>query len=56
MIYTINSDLFALGKMGATISVKELQEAGCNIEALIAAGHLVPAKSTTKTATESETE
>lgn len=56
MAYTVNSDLFTLANKGASISVKELQEAGCNIEALVAAGHLVSAKSTTKTATESETE
>lgn len=56
MSYTINSDIFALGNKGASISIKELQEAGCNIEALVAAGHLVSAKSTTKPATESETE
>jgi hypothetical protein len=56
MSYTVNSEIFALGKKGASISTKELQDAGCNIEALVAAGHLISAKSASKLATESETE
>lgn len=56
MSYIVSSDIFALGKKGAPISTKELQDAGCNIEALIAAGHLISAKSASKPATESETE
>jgi len=56
MNYTVNSDVFALGIKGASITDKELQEAGCNVEALVAAGHLVFAKSASKLATESENE
>lgn len=56
MSYTINSEIFVLGKKGATISPKELQDAGCNIEALVASGHLVSAKPASKLTTESETE
>ena len=54
MSYTVNSDIFTLANKGASISDKELQEAGCNVEALVAAGHLVSAKSASKLATESE--
>lgn len=46
MNYTINSDNFTLGKKGSTIADKDLSVAGCNIEALVAGGHLVSAKST----------
>jgi hypothetical protein len=43
MTYTVNSDRFALKKKGESISDKELLEAGCNVEALVSAGHLVSA-------------
>ena len=43
MTYTVNSDRFALKKKGESISDKELHEAGCNVEALVSAGHLVSA-------------
>lgn len=43
MAYTVNSDRFSLKKKGESISDKELLEAGCNIEALVSAGHLVSA-------------
>lgn len=55
MSYTINSDSFTLGKKGASITDKELSEAGCNITALIAGGHLLSAKVTPSPATEGET-
>lgn len=43
MAYTVNSETFTLKKKGESISDKELLEAGCNIEALVSAGHLVSA-------------
>lgn len=43
MTYTVNSDRFSLKKKGESVSEKELLEAGCNIEALVSAGHLVSA-------------
>lgn len=43
MNYTVNSNNFALRKKGESISEKELLEAGCNVEALVSAGHLVSA-------------
>ena len=55
MSYTIISDKTVCGKQkGDSLTDKELQEAGCNVEALVAAGHLVSAKSASKLATESE--
>lgn len=53
MTYTVNSDRFALKKKGESVSDKELLEAGCNVEALVSAGHLVPA-ATFKPAQEGE--
>lgn len=41
MTYKVNSDRFNLKKKGESVSDKELLEAGCNIEALVSAGHLV---------------
>lgn len=41
MTYKVNSDRFGLKKKGESVSDKELLEAGCNVEALISAGHLV---------------
>lgn len=41
MNYTVNSDRFALKAKGESVSDKELLEAGCNVEALVSAGHLV---------------
>lgn len=55
MAYIINSDSFTLGKKGASITDKELLEAGCNITALVAGGHLVSAKVTPTPAIEGET-
>lgn len=46
MSYTINSDNFTLGNKGSIIADKDLLIAGCNIEALVAGGHLVSTKST----------
>ena len=43
MNYTVNSDSFVLKKKGESVSDKELLEAGCNVEALVSAGHLVSA-------------
>jgi hypothetical protein len=43
MTYTVNSDRFALKKKGEAITEKELLEAGCNVGALVSAGHLVSA-------------
>lgn len=54
MSYTINSEIFVLGKKGAVISEKELSSAGCNIAALIAGGHLVSTNATPSPATEGE--
>lgn len=44
MAYIVNSDRFALKNKGESVSDKELLEAGCNIDALVAGGHLVSAK------------
>jgi hypothetical protein len=44
MAYTVNSENFALKAKGQSVSEKELLEAGCNIEALVAGGHLVSAQ------------
>lgn len=44
MGYTVNSDRFALKNKGESVTDKELLEAGCNIEALVAGGHLVSAQ------------
>lgn len=44
MTYTVNSDRFVLKKKGESVTEKELLEAGCNIDALVAGGHLVSAK------------
>lgn len=44
MAYIVNSDRFALKKKGESVSDKELLEAGCNIDALVAGGHLVSAQ------------
>lgn len=44
MSYIVNSDRFVLKKKGEAITEKELLEAGCNIDALVAGGHLVSAK------------
>jgi hypothetical protein len=44
MGYTVNSDNFALKKKGEAITEKELLEAGCNVAALVAGGHLVSAQ------------
>lgn len=44
MAYIINSDRFALKNKGESVSDKELLEAGCNIDALVAGGHLVSAQ------------
>lgn len=41
MNYTVNSDRFVLKAKGESVSDKELLEAGCNVEALVSAGHLV---------------
>ena len=43
MNYKVNSIRFSLKKKGESVSDKELLEAGCNIEALVLAGHLVSA-------------
>lgn len=56
MSYTINSDNFTLGKKGASIADKALLDAGCNIEALVAGGHLVSTKSAPTPAIEGEKE
>ena len=55
MSYTVNSDNFTLAKKGATVADKDLLEAGCNIQALVAGGHLVSSKSTPTPAIEGET-
>lgn len=44
MNYTVNSDRFALKAKGESVSEKELLEAGCDIKALVAGGHLVSAQ------------
>lgn len=46
MAYIVNSERFTLKAKGGTVTDKELLEAGCNTEALIAAGHLVSAQTT----------
>lgn len=58
MSYIIKSGIFVFGnkKQGEEITEKELHEAGCNIEALVAANHLISAKSASKLVTESEIE
>ena len=43
MNYTVNSDRFALKAKGQSVTDKELLEAGCDIKALVAGGHLVSA-------------
>ena len=55
MTYKVNSDRFGLKKKGESVSDKELLEAGCNVEALVSAGHLVSA-GTSKAATAQEGE
>lgn len=55
MAYTVNSDNFVLKAKGVSVTDKELLEAGCNIEALVASGHLVSAQ-TKKTPTAQEGE
>lgn len=55
MNYTVNSDRFALKAKGESVSDKELLEAGCNVEALVSAGHLVSA-ATSKAASAQEGE
>jgi hypothetical protein len=52
MNYTVNSDRFALKAKGESVSDKELLEAGCNIEALVAGGHLVSAQTPKVTPTQ----
>lgn len=52
MSYTVNSDRFVLKKKGEAITEKELLEAGCNIDALVAGGHLVSAKTAVATPTQ----
>lgn len=55
MAYTVNSDIFVPASLGSTVTGSDLE--GCNIDALVEAGHLVPnessssakAKSATKT-------
>lgn len=44
MGYIVNSDSFALKKKGEAMTEKELLEAGCNVAALVAGGHLVSAQ------------
>lgn len=44
MSYIVNSDRFVLKAKGESVTDKELLEAGCNVEALVAAGHLVSAQ------------
>jgi hypothetical protein len=46
MSYTVNSDRFALKAKGESVTDKELLEAGCNVQALVAGGHLVSAQTT----------
>jgi hypothetical protein len=46
MSYTVNSDNFVLKAKGQSVSDKELLEAGCNVQALVAGGHLVSAQTT----------
>jgi hypothetical protein len=55
MGYIVNSDNFTLGKKGAVVENKDLLEAGCNIQALVAGGHLVSAKVAPTPAIEGET-
>ena len=55
MAYIVNSERFTLKEKGGSVTDKELLEAGCNIEALVASGHLVSAQ-TKKTSTAQEGE
>lgn len=55
MSYTVNSDRFNGKKKGESVTEKELLEAGCNIDALVAAGHLVSAKTAAVKTQEGET-
>jgi len=52
MAYIVNSDRFALKAKGESVSDKELLEAGCNIPALVAGGHLVSAQTPKVTPTQ----
>ncbi len=52
MAYTVNSDNFVLKAKGVSVTDKELLEAGCNIEALVAGGHLVSAQTPKATPTQ----
>ncbi len=40
MDYTVTSDRFVLKQKGEAITEKELLEAGCDVSALVSAGHL----------------
>ena len=42
MEYLVASDRFVLKEKGQAITEKELLEAGCDIAALVSAGHLKP--------------
>jgi len=54
MTYTVNSDTFVPASLGSTVTDSDLE--GCNIDALIEAGHLVPNESSTSVKAKSATE
>jgi glutamate dehydrogenase/leucine dehydrogenase len=54
MIYTVTSDIFVPASLGSTVNENDLD--GCNIDALVEAGHLVPNESSNSTTAKSATE
>jgi hypothetical protein len=54
MAYTVNSDIFVPASLGSTVTDSDLE--GCNIDALVEAGHLVPNESSSSAKAKSATE
>ena len=54
MTYTVNSDTFVPASLGSTVTESDLE--GCNIDALVEAGYLVPNESSSSAKAKSATE
>lgn len=54
MAYKVNSDIFVPASLGSTVTESDLE--GCNIDALVEAGHLVPNESSSSAKAKSATE
>lgn len=54
MTYTVTSNIFVPASLGSTVSDNDLE--GCNIDALIEAGHLVPNDSSSSATAKSANE